>query len=65
MVNRPNALARSDLGASMESATVTILELGIRARLANLDQTLQVGQVVKARTIKNDLAQGHLDLQLV
>lgn len=65
MVNRPNALARSDLGASMESATVTILELGIRARLANLDQTLQVGQVVKARTIKNDMAQGHLDLQLV
>ncbi|KAJ8651705.1 hypothetical protein O0I10_012717 [Lichtheimia ornata] len=65
MVNRPNALTRSDLGASMESATVTILELGVRARLANLNQSLQVGQVVKARTIKNDLAQGHLDLQLV
>ncbi|KAI7886793.1 RNB-domain-containing protein [Lichtheimia hyalospora FSU 10163] len=65
MVNRSNALARSDLGASMESASVTILELGVRARLANLDQTLQVGQVVKAHTIKNDIAQGYLDLQLV
>ena len=65
LVNLPNMLARSELGGTMEAARVTILELGLKARIQNLKQTLQMGQVVNARIVSLDSFKGYVELELV
>ncbi|KAG2223530.1 hypothetical protein INT45_000850 [Circinella minor] len=65
LVNLPNMLARSELGGTMEVARVTILELGLKARIQNLKQSLQIGQVVNARIVKLDSFNGFVELELV
>ncbi|KAI9250462.1 hypothetical protein BDA99DRAFT_445086 [Phascolomyces articulosus] len=65
LVNLPSGTAKSELGGTMESARVTILELGLRARVQNLKTSLHMGQVVKARVTRLDSFKGFVDLELV
>ncbi|CAO3625151.1 unnamed protein product [Cunninghamella blakesleeana] len=49
MIQEQNRIARTKLGGSMEAATATILELGIRARVDHLKHEVQVGDILKTR----------------
>ncbi|KAI8140469.1 hypothetical protein BJV82DRAFT_645721 [Fennellomyces sp. T-0311] len=65
IVNVPNQSSRSELGGTMETARVTILELGLKARVQKLNRTLQMGEVVKVRMVRLDQFHRHVDLELV
>lgn len=65
LVSRESKSGQSKLGASIEVASGTILELGIRGRLENVPSNLQVGQVVKARIREVDASMQSIVLDCI
>ncbi|GAA5807304.1 hypothetical protein MFLAVUS_000662 [Mucor flavus] len=65
IVNMPSRTAFTELGGTMEMATGTLLELGIRGRIIKLNRQVQVGEVVKVRVSGLDPLLGRVNLELI
>lgn len=65
IVNMPSRTASTELGGTMEMATGTILELGIRGRIVKLKRDVQVGEVVKVRVSGLDPLLARVNLELI
>ncbi|KAI8082123.1 hypothetical protein BDF21DRAFT_492915 [Thamnidium elegans] len=65
IVNMPSRTASTELGGTMEMATGTLLELGIRGRIIKLNRQVQVGEVVKVRVSGLDPLLGRVNLELI
>jgi hypothetical protein len=65
IVNMPSRTASTELGGTMEMATGTLLELGIRGRIVKLNRNVQVGEVVKVRVSGLDPLLGRVNLELI
>lgn len=65
IVNMPSRTASTELGGTMEMATGTLLELGIRGRIIKLNREVQVGEVIKVRVSGLDPLLGRVNLELI
>lgn len=65
LVTNSNNVIRSDLGGTTESAVGTLLELGVRGKIVNLDRNLNVGEVIKVRIANIDPLAGHVDFAAI
>ncbi|KAF7730253.1 hypothetical protein EC973_002496 [Apophysomyces ossiformis] len=65
IANESDRVSYSELGGAINTAAVTILELGIRARVENLDRAVQVGDIMKVRVTKIDPLSGFVNLAIV
>ncbi|EPB89435.1 hypothetical protein HMPREF1544_03804 [Mucor circinelloides 1006PhL] len=65
IVNMPNRNALTELGGTMDVATGTLLELGIRGRIDRLERNLEVGEVVKVRISSLEPVTGRINFELI
>ncbi|KAL9548073.1 hypothetical protein MBANPS3_005855 [Mucor bainieri] len=65
IVNMPNRNASTELGGTMDVATGTLLELGIRGRIDRLERNLEVGEVVKVRISTLEPVSGRINFEMI
>ncbi|CEP19730.1 hypothetical protein [Parasitella parasitica] len=65
IVNVPSRVALTELGGTMDVASGTLLELGVRGRIEKLDRNLEVGEVVKVRISSLEPISGRINLELI
>ncbi|KAK4513949.1 uncharacterized protein ATC70_005956 [Mucor velutinosus] len=65
IVNMPNRNASTELGGTMDVATGTLLELGIRGRIDRLERNLEVGEVVKVRISSLEPVSGRINFEMI
>ncbi|CAO3608237.1 unnamed protein product [Cunninghamella echinulata] len=63
MVHEKNRLATTKLSKTMAAASGTILELGIRGRLDNLKQDVDIGDILNVRVSNINLFTGNVNLE--
>ncbi|KAG0163477.1 hypothetical protein DFQ28_011488 [Apophysomyces sp. BC1034] len=61
----PDKVSYSELGGAINTAAVTILELGIRGRVENLENAVHTGDIMKVRVKKIDPLTGFVNLAIV
>jgi exoribonuclease R len=65
IVNIPSRIATTELGGTMDVATGTLLELGVRGRIEKLNRSVEVGEVVKVRVSSLEPLLGRINLELI
>lgn len=65
IIGMPNRIAITELGGTMEVATGTLLDLGVRGRIEKLNRNVEVGEVVKVRVSSLDPLLGRINLELI
>lgn len=65
IVNMPSRNASTELGGTMDVASGTLLEIGVRGRIERLNRNVEVGEVVKVRISSLEPVSGRINFELI